>query len=257
MSVRPFKLYGESELSLAAERVAAVIRAWLEKWTTIDPTLLHVEVAPCSEQGAAQDPWKIAAASAESSIALSAEPEWLRLLPALLTGQEGESPQPGSLGSALADDVLRDLFLQLLGHSGVKVGASLQCRTAAIPRNASRDGSGFLCVIANLANDRQLRLLFWPDVAGHFSARSRSPGTRAALRTAEQALERRPVKLEVAIGEAELTLDELQTLAIGDVIPLKRGLHEALTLQMDSTTPVCRGYLGRVRGQVALQISQK
>jgi len=257
MNVRQFKLYGDRELRAAADRTGIVIRAWLEKWAAVETVLSQVEALPFSGSYDTRCVWRIGAASDESSVALATEPEWLRMLPLLLTGQEGEPVQSDSLGSKMADGMVCDLFVQLPASLGMEVARTLECRSGPIPAHAGQMGSGYLSVIAHFANGGQLRLLFWPELAGHFSGCARTPGEPVALCTAEKALEQRPVKLEVAIGEADLTFDELQTLAIGDVISLKRGLKEALSLQIDSMTPVWRGYLGSVRGRVALQISQK
>ncbi|MCK7581338.1 MAG: FliM/FliN family flagellar motor switch protein [Chromatiales bacterium] len=58
-------------------------------------------------------------------------------------------------------------------------------------------------------------------------------GNVAPLVSLREGLEAESVVVEVVVGSAELTLTELQSLSLGDVLRLDRGLKEPLTVLFD------------------------
>lgn len=85
-----------------------------------------------------------------------------------------------------------------------------------------------------LATDNAEQLL--PDGAPH-------PVSR------HQALEERGVSLYVTLGEAEITIEELGNLKVGDVIGLDKNLDEPLSMERAGSEPRFIGYLGSTKGQ--------
>jgi len=60
---------------------------------------------------------------------------------------------------------------------------------------------------------------------------------------------------EAVAGEAELALEELTTLAVGDVIRLNRKISEPLQLRVRGGGVVCAARLGSTTGRTALQLT--
>ena len=57
------------------------------------------------------------------------------------------------------------------------------------------------------------------------------------------------------LGDAELTLGELNQLKVGDVIQLDKPLQEPLALIFDESPVGLSGYLGREKDQLASKVA--
>lgn len=64
-----------------------------------------------------------------------------------------------------------------------------------------------------------------------------------------QALAERSVSLYVTLGEAEITIEELGNLKVGDVIGLDKSLDEPLSMERSGTETKFTGYLGAKNGR--------
>lgn len=69
-----------------------------------------------------------------------------------------------------------------------------------------------------------------------------------------RAIEQNSVTLDVIAGDAELTLSDLQTLQVGDVVRLDRKLHELLRIGVVDGESICSGHLGATKGSKAVQL---
>jgi flagellar motor switch protein FliM len=70
-----------------------------------------------------------------------------------------------------------------------------------------------------------------------------------------RALQTQRVVLDGVAGEAELALEDLTTLAVGDVIKLNRRISEPLQLCIRGGGVVCAARLGASKGRTALQLT--
>jgi len=92
--------------------------------------------------------------------------------------------------------------------------------------------------------------------AGAESAEAVAPAVPAPPTTGlDRALAHEKVILRAALGGAELNLGQLQSLRIGDVIPLQHRLDTPLKVITGEGTELCEGWLGRRQGRIAIEMA--
>lgn len=77
---------------------------------------------------------------------------------------------------------------------------------------------------------------------------------RPKLVELRDALAGRSLTLRVELSPCELDLGSLQTLRVGDIIPLPHPLEEPLRVSTAAGSPFCAGFLGRRGGSKALEL---
>lgn len=96
-------------------------------------------------------------------------------------------------------------------------------------------------------------------VAAWASGESAKPAPPAladpSITRLDQALARERITLRTVLGGAELTLGQLQSLRIGDVIPLAHRLDAPLNVVTAEGAALCEGWLGQRQGRVAIEMS--
>lgn len=90
--------------------------------------------------------------------------------------------------------------------------------------------------------------------AGLIGRPQRTAANAGPIQPRESAIAGAVAKLEVILGQAELTLAELANVSIGDVIRLQSPFREPLTVKTCGGRPVVRARLGASRGRKAIQI---
>jgi flagellar motor switch protein FliM len=86
------------------------------------------------------------------------------------------------------------------------------------------------------------------------SVAARSVGA-VQLEARGRALQSETVVLEAIVGEAEIAVEDLGSLSVGDVIKLNRKIHQPVQVCVRGGGPVCAARLGLSRGRTALQLT--
>lgn len=79
-------------------------------------------------------------------------------------------------------------------------------------------------------------------------------GDRAQLIAVEQAIASRPERVHAMLTPVDITLGQLQSLRVGDVLLLPHSLEQRLQVQNDQAMTLCHAHLGQVDGQRALAL---
>jgi flagellar motor switch protein FliM len=82
-----------------------------------------------------------------------------------------------------------------------------------------------------------------------------APRKEVPLSGAVQAMRNQCVALNVLLGEAEVTLAELQTLGVGDVLRLDRRVSEPLAVRLSDERVICAAHLGTRGDRKAVQLT--
>jgi flagellar motor switch/type III secretory pathway protein FliN len=257
MTSRPFRLYGESDSTKVLDYSRSVVRAWSECWiaqvasdTPIEARLLDVAVAPAQN-------WLHLASDIDHQFGFQMEGDLATDLPKMLYGgtcDDSRSNQSGILDKELFDSMLADLAARFLKKPVMADTLPDSLTSAAISAEVKLPGAGFMLARVSVTSVHH----FWILMNSQFIDSILGASDRRASRTTTvspiQAIGNRPVTLELAVGTGELTIDELSSLAVGDVIPLDRKLNEEINVCINSDAPICRGYMGVKQGRVAVQL---
>lgn len=258
MTARPYRLYGESDVAKVIGHVRGTVDEWWRTWmgavlVGVVPEVRILDIAVAPEEG-----WLYLASDRNRQVGIRPEGDWTRELPDMLYGarvEETASERRGALEAELLSSVLADLVTRCLRQSGPANPSARVLVSGSRASAASLPGSGFLVMRVTVNPSQHLWLLMGPELAEVVCGTESHGAQQGPLVAPLQALGNRRVTLELAVGDGELTIEELGSLAVGDVIPLDRKLSDEIAVTVDGATPACRGFLGSVNGKVAVQIS--
>lgn len=256
MDPRSYRLYAASALDQTAARLAAALEDWRGAWGGERPTLA---VKAASERAnLARDAmwqWRAARRPDGTLVWIATQDGFGRAFAAGLFGaQAGWSASEPDLsiagalgGEALA--ALSDAVWQGLGLGAVEPEPlSADARPDAA---LFRHGFGGLLVELGWQAGRVLLLCDGERAVPRGPARP-----RPALAPLAGALRAVPAKLEVDLGEVTLSLGELQTLGVGDVLCLRAPLERPLEVKVEGRA-LARAQLGASDGHRAVALIKK
>jgi flagellar motor switch/type III secretory pathway protein FliN len=257
MGVRNFRLLGASTLETVRARAAAAVAAWAAQW--------GVGLDAC-EVRCARPGGELAGVAWDGAWHAGPRQCWLELPAALqpalqhaMFGREashaGAAAAPGQLArlaAARAGAALgAALAGALLGEDG---GQPAQPDVAAPPApQLLARGAGSLCVTLAIGAASARILL---DSASVAALAPPAPAARPALAPLKlfKVLAPTPVRLPVRLGQAELGLGALMSVAVGDVIRLERAADAPVEVLGPHGGALFRAYLGQTQGMVAIDI---
>jgi hypothetical protein len=120
------------------------------------------------------------------------------------------------------------------------------------PSHLLARGAGSLCITVAIGA-ASCRILL--DGAGVASLAPAAPAAKGlAPVKLLKALDATPVRLEVRLGQAELGLSALMSVAVGDVIRLERAADAPVEVLAPGGGALLRAYPGQMQGMVAIEI---
>lgn len=259
MIVRPYRLYGETELRDVTHCISAVITGWADEWVAGTGFLPEITAGTTPVDASNDMVWWIAGAHEMPMLAIGHDRAWADRLPVMLFGEDAEnapSRGPFQLTDELARCVVHDLAVRLLQAAGVTDGDAHPCRQGSPPDDVGQPGSAYLSLHCHFHGVTSLHLLLWPEIVNRWIGGFAIPVGRPVL-PVPGALGAERVALDVIVGKGELTLEELGAMAPGDVITLDRRLDQELALSVGGENAVCGGFLGSLHGRRAVQLVTK
>lgn len=263
MTPTNFVLLGLRDRRYLAERVAAAIGRWQVQWCVDGGQSL--DVALCDRDAVPRPNalrWHQAALPGGFVVAIGMAPNHSDSLVAVLLGNcqppaaddvstrsEIEITLETAALEALLGSVLHDLHVN---------GTSLDVRRdATAPGDEIFDQhKGYVAVRACFSG-LEVFVVLSPAVTAHL-LRTRPAvrkGTSNDLATLAGAISDLNVTLETSAGIADLTLSELATLSVGDVIALRQRLEQPVSVKTTDGRILFSGYLGVYQGRRAVQLT--
>lgn len=263
MAVRHYKMLNASERETLAACVGEGVNAWAgEHLSCGDPavcTLVALEDA-----GAAlteEREWILASRSPSGEmLAIGLPCDWPHELARLvLTGHSALSLDPAgvALMRAAGTRFIESLAHGVLAacHPGGPQERHLSCARVAAPQIDLSAWSGYALARCQWGESPALLILLWPAaVLECVGAALQAKGSREPLEPRSRAVRSETVVLDALAGEAELAVEEVATLAIGDVLKLDRAISEPLQVRVRGGGHVCSARLGALQGRAALQL---
>lgn len=256
----PLRWWSAAALGTLRERVATACTEWASPWGLRAGCL---EAANASEvPRLATLPWQ----------ALNVNGLWLggaerSLAEVLQADLFGEPVQPGSLAQEVAVRAATELVNTLSAVFGAQV-PDVSPALPAPPEADARPWSGAV----------RMRLAWGRSGAEHWlhisprltvahaslqSASTAKPGAfRGKLTPVLQAIGQEPLSFQVELLPAELSLGDLESLRVGDVLTLPHRLETPLTVRSNSgdgghsspLAPTCLAFLGARGGRRAIEL---
>jgi hypothetical protein len=236
MSTAHFVLLGTRQLAACRTVVQEGVSAFEQEWNGLGDYRLTVADAgaPPLRQELADAVWHSGETAPGTGCHIAMSAGFKRILSARLFGAE-----PPSAGAPISAALLADAMSDLVA----KVAASFGTGQEQVPWRVPefRYGCGLVLVTLELGG----QWLHWVSSASALALPAQAgPARRPAKVPLRQAMARLPARICAQVGEVELSIGHLRTLAVGDVIALPSRIDEPLRLLGPSGAVVCGGHLG-------------
>jgi hypothetical protein len=261
MTVRNFFLLDQTDRRLLTEHIDAACARWHEDWCTRAArreAAVGCEAADMTLVQACR--WRAGALPGGLRVAVGWTGKTSDAFISLLVGDcaraaNGESAPAATnelervAVEALITALLHD-FLPSAKRSSVEW--DLNEPSAEIFERAK----GFFVARARMDDVDIVVVLPAPIIENYLASHSRPVArARGKLVSARSALASQTIPVDVRAGATELTLAELATLAVGDVIPLDQSLAQPLSVRIADGGRLCAGHLGTSGGRKAVQLT--
>jgi hypothetical protein len=252
MEVRDFRLLGAATLDAVRARAAAAVAAWAGQWGVADDACQVLCARPSGELAGVV--WEARFEAGDRQLWLAFPPALQQSLQRAMFGRDdrpaGFGAAPGQLAALAAERAADALGAALAG--GLLDEDARSGPSAQPPAHLLARGAGTLCITVAVGAARCRILLDGGSVAAFApAAPAREPLAPVALL---KALHATPVRLAVRLGQAELGLSALMSVAVGDVIRLGRAADAPVEVLAPDGGALLRAYPGQTQGMVAIEI---
>ncbi|MEJ2610280.1 MAG: FliM/FliN family flagellar motor C-terminal domain-containing protein [Candidatus Thiodiazotropha sp.] len=180
---------------------------------------------------------------------------------AMLTGtpeEQLDDQYPSILLGEVADQALIELAQRILtGTQESHDKTSFFVTDNILPKEASVLGSGAMVIWVKVGN-LPFAYIVSPQIVENYLKSCDQPPqeTRRKLVPVLSALDRQKVRANVSLGSAELSLGDLGTIQVGDVVTLNRRINEPSVMRFGANGIACKGFIGAKGKSLAFRISQ-
>lgn len=252
----PFRLLGAADLARLAEATSPVVGAWAVEWGwSLEDCTLIASDDFSSISDVSADGWLECSLRDEFVIAIGVPSDQRReLLERLL----GAPLPPGGGASPLLNVLLHECMADLVARLKVHFGADRDAVVGwkkTISSGLAAYGSG-AAYIRGRNNDCLPVIMLGGDAAARFVPKFTGIGKPAtSLTRREESIDSLPTEIEVILGEADLTLADLTSIAAGDVIRLQTSFCDPVLVRSINGDALFTAYLGAApMGNKAIQI---
>jgi hypothetical protein len=259
MTIQPYKLINSSESAVLTARLLEGVARWVAQYA-LEETAARCTLETYGEPLPQAHEWVMGVRPSGPVLALGLPEDWPRQLAGLvLPERQAVALDPAGvrlmqeLGVGLLEDLGRSVIDSVLTK---RSDADLVWSRTAAPRSEPRPENSFVLCRCQLGAGMELRIALWPaTVLACLSPAVPRPAVGSLVEPVSRALQAQVVVLDGIVGEAELAVEELSTLAVGDVIRLNRKFSEPLQVRLSGGAVVCAARLGALKGRTAVQLS--
>lgn len=261
-TVRPFLLLRDSDKPRIAAAVEELMRGWLRRWWTGEPSLAVAEVFPLDDgfDGLAHADVTMAVRADDGAVCMFAiDAAAARALACALLGDDEpplddrRTPIEHDLLAAALEDGLRQVSA---AEGRAEQVADGQPFLAALSELAAPGRGGVGCVV--YCGGVPLTVMLSGSLLADLWQREHSAKPSELLTALPDVLrhcQQARVRAEITLGEAEITVGALSSVRVGDVISLDACVDEPVALRFEGCDNVLLGYLGTHNGALAIQVS--
>jgi flagellar motor switch/type III secretory pathway protein FliN len=259
-AVHPYQLLAQRDADACLAAGQNALREWQAHWhPDAALALACIDAAQAGETPAdSSGTWAAYGATADTALWVRREAGFERQLERFLfdldqSAKSGERRE-SELAGAVVAGALRDLEGAMLAAFAPGNIAPVQAAFAAPPAWLLRRSAG--TAVLRLSCGGKALDLFVPHTQLPARKKPVAPHTapHAALTPLSTALRGCEARLTVQLGETEISLGSLASLAVGDVLRLPVGLDEPLKIFAGTGRQVGLGHLGQQDGNRAVEI---
>jgi flagellar motor switch/type III secretory pathway protein FliN len=259
MRVLPFALLGASVIREVKHRMTDAITAWQSEWglEQLDVSIECVRAWESSVQH--QNPtWKERYDESGKSVWVAWQPDFPKYIQRQMFAPDQRHLMQPQNAMSIAFDMAEGSTLALADRMGGLFSSAMRAEEsgAAICPDDSvfAVASGAVLVSARLGDHIVLCLLNHDCIKGMSGTTMPRMGDPIHKGSLNQALGKLGVTLPIELGQAEVDVGSLLTLAVGDVIRLRSSIDKPLTVYGPNREALFYGHLGTVDGNIAIEV---
>lgn len=262
MRAQPYRLIGERLQRSLSEQFKPIIKGWVEEWLPDETTYSIDKLTPlfdyCREVGTV-DVYSLVSWVDDNWCGLLKPVETTLFGATLLSAKEEQIAEfPTSiLLHGIAQQALLDLAQRMLSKNQPSYdNVPFFITDNQLPDSAEICGSGAI-VIRIKVGTLTLDYIVSPLTVERYIEDLEPPPQekRKQLVELSSALGNQMVSAKVLLGSAELSLGELATIRIGDVVTLDKCVDQPASMRFGVNTDTCEGFIGIKGGSLAFRIS--
>ena len=256
MKVRTFALLGSSVLETVRHKLMATVEQWRSDWG-LERLELDVECGRAWEAApiSSSVPWQHTCAAGDKEVWLAWQPELVRYVQRHVFPPDQRHAVSmkggGSMAADGAEQAVRRLSAQIAAAAGVPETSGRSASVMTPDAAMTSDGSGAVTVRIWLGEQPIHCLLNHACVREIGRMQHGAPSLAGVVGD----LSKVPVTLPIELGQAEVEIGSLLTLAVGDVIRLNTSVDKPLTVRGPGGKALFNAHLGIVGQQVAIEIA--
>jgi flagellar motor switch/type III secretory pathway protein FliN len=262
MQVRPYILYGQTALENMEISARRLLQDWADDWGMSGVSLSAVQ--PVIGFGEGGSPESVLAYKIDDGkwALFIQDKELFEDMGSLLLHDNRVRPRQG----LLKDSVVTDIIMQALAELACRLsGSDVSDRSSPVESTLRQhvspltnlSGSGIVYLEVRIS-DSTMRLWISAQLAQALASADAvavdQDNGLDSLIPAGEALGGQTVPVQVTLGNAELTVDALCSLQVGDVIRLDESLNEPARVAFAQSETACKGFLGQKNGNLAVQL---
>ncbi|MGQ5524416.1 FliM/FliN family flagellar motor C-terminal domain-containing protein [Chitinimonas sp. PSY-7] len=253
MEVREYCLLGETALAEAKGMIIAALQAWQSQWGGVLPLhTLHVRPVDADLLEQLGNGWRLYSLNGRDIAWVRAPHGLARSCEQVLFAEQRNAPEldqyrDSPLALQVATSAADALLFALAGVT--TVDKLVPGPLAAPPASLSQAGSSAVLLEWSLVPGQPLQVIYPRLVPSRRLRRSTMP-----LVPVKTAVECQRIQLQIDLGEIELSLGQLQSLHVGDVVRLDRHLGDALHVSDTHGHRVCHALPGQRHGSRAVEV---
>lgn len=258
MKINTYKLYSEQEINQLEEKLHELISEWSKHWLTGD--LSQIEVSASATDAHSQSPNRndpsVCFLSGDSGARLAMERKVAGNLLTLLFPQFEQREETSPVEQELIESSLKALIGTVMQQTAVSSDETEQSYR-------SNTGSGWITAEATIATAQEAHIQFYFELGpAHVrSVLNVKPTSVDALKKGmegmvprTQAITEQTLPVRAELGGVEVTIAELDSLAVGDVIKLDKQFGERVALVSEQNEFIVNAVLGASETKRALKL---
>jgi hypothetical protein len=261
MNVWVYKIYSANQLALLSKQVEHHMADWSTEWMPGTASISACRVVPSKDlpENDRNAPHILVHETEDLWVAFAPTNNFSDNIGRTILRESHNRPtgsSEDSIVSAIISDAIIDLGRRLCGS------------TAVCTLNLDMENSSHQTVINGTASGCVHLTCAWNNIPVHLSL-SREAVARhlpinhrvsnphpVQLCMRKDSIGRRPVSCHVQLGSATLSVDELSSLQLGDVLRIDQAWDKPLNISINSEAIKLHGYLGKQSGRKAIRITK-
>jgi flagellar motor switch/type III secretory pathway protein FliN len=264
MRSHPYRLIGERLSNSLMQVLYSVVADWAEDWLPDNTSYSLKKLIPlfdfCREKESTEIDHLVS--WVDDNWCGLLKPAEKGLFGSILVGMTDKDLRKMA-SSTLLQDIAKQALTELAqrflsGNKTAYDNIPIVVTDNPVPKSAELRGSGTIVIELNIGG-LSFYYVVSPMTVERYLGNLKSPehiSRQKKLTHIQAALANQKINASVSLGSATLSLDELATMRVGDVVTLDKHIDDPASMRLGFNGDVCEGFIGIKGESLAIRLSQ-